>query len=107
MSESSELTGPLVKMIRQMGILVERMNSGRVKVRGGWMQLHSAGTADVLCFPRGRVVWIEIKDARGHTNKEQVEAQAAFRDRVLEIGHEYFRITSIDQGLEAVRGKKQ
>ncbi len=106
MSESSELTGPLVKMIRQMGILCERMNSGKVKVRGGWMQLHSAGTADVLCFPRGRVVWIEIKDARGHTNKEQVEAQAAFRDKVLELGHEYARITSIDQGLEAVRGKE-
>ena len=106
MSETSELTGPLVKMYQQAGAIAFRMNSGKVKVRGGWMQLHSAGTADILCFPRGRVLWLETKDSKGHTNKEQVEAQAAFRDKVLEIGHEYFRITSIDQGLEAVRGKK-
>ncbi len=102
MSESSELTWPLVKMIRHMGILCERMNSGKVKVRGGYMQLHTAGTADVLCFPRGRIVWLETKDANGHTNKEQVEAQAAFRDRVLALGHEYHRITSLDEGINAI-----
>ena len=36
MSESSEITAPLITMIRQMGIFAERMNSGKVKVRGGW-----------------------------------------------------------------------
>jgi hypothetical protein len=99
MSETSEITGPLVKMIRQIGILCERMNSGKVKVRGGWMQLHSPGTADILCFPRGRVVWFETKKIDGHTNPEQIENQDEFKRKVTELGHEYYRITSIDEGL--------
>lgn len=103
MSESSEITGPLIKMIRQMGILCLRMNSGKVKVRGGWMQLHEKGTADILCFPRGRVVWIETKDVVKDFHKEQREAQGSFRDTVVAIGHEYHLVRSIDEGLEAVR----
>ena len=103
MSESSELTGPLVKMIRQMGILVTRMNSGKVRVRGGWMMLHEPGTADILAFPRGRVVWLETKTIKGTTNKEQIENQAEFCRVVTALGHEYHRITSIDEGLAAVR----
>jgi Holliday junction resolvase len=103
MSETSELTGPLVKMIRQMGIMAMRMNSGKVRVRGGWMQLHSPGTADILCFPRGRVVWLECKTIKGTTNKEQIENQAEFQRIVTGLGHSYHRITSIDEGLAAVR----
>ena len=107
MSESSEITGPLITMIRQMGIFAERMNSGKVKVRGGWMQLHSPGTADILCFPRGRVVWLETKQPKGHTNKEQIENQAEFKRKVEELGHEYYRITSIDYGLEVLGHPEQ
>jgi len=103
MSETSELTGPLVKMIRQMGIMAMRMNSGKVRVRGGWMQLHSPGTADILCFPRGRVCWLETKTIKGTTNKGQIENQAEFQRVVTALGHSYHRITSIDEGLSAVR----
>lgn len=103
MSESSDLTSPLIKMIGQMGIFCERMNSGKVRVRGGWMQLHSAGTADILVFYRSRVIWFETKDAKGHTNKEQIDNQARFRDKVEAIGHEYYRIKSIDDALAVLR----
>ena len=103
MSETSDLTGPLVKMIGQMGVMVLRMNAGKVKVRGGWMQLHKKGTADILCFPRGRVVWIETKDVPVDYHKEQRESQEAFRDDVLALGHEYHLVRTIDEGLEAVR----
>ena len=103
MSESSEITGPLVKMIRQMGIFCERMNSGKVKVRGGWMQLHSAGTADILAFPRGRVVWLETKDVAKDYHKEQREAQEAFRERVIALGHECYTIRTIDEGVAVLR----
>lgn len=103
MSESSEITGPLVKMILQMGILCERMNSGKVKVRGGWMQLHSPGTADIMAFPPGRVVWLETKTVDGHTNKEQIENQSEFARKVQRLGHEYYRITSISDGIEALQ----
>lgn len=103
MSESSEITGPLVKMIRQMGIMCERMNSGKVKVRGGWMQLHSPGTADILAFPRGRVVWLETKNVKKDYHKEQQEAQAEFSERVMALGHEYATIRTIDEGLEVLK----
>ena len=103
MSESSALTGPLVKMIGQMGIFCERMNSGKVKVKGGWMQLHKAGTADILAFPRGRVVWLETKTVDGRTNPEQVANQAEFREKVEALGHEYYRIETIDEGLEVFK----
>lgn len=103
MSESSDLTSPLVKAIKQIGIMATRMNSGKVRVRGGWMQLHEPGTADILCFPRGRVVWLETKTIKGTTNKEQIENQAEFQRVVTALGHSYHRITSIDEGLAAVR----
>ena len=103
MSESSEITGPLVKMIRQMGILCERMNSGKVKVRGGWMQLHSPGTADILAFPHGRVVWMETKDVKKDYHKEQREAQESFRERVIALGHECYTVRSIDEGIAVPR----
>ncbi len=99
MSETSELTGPLVKMLTQAGVTAIRMQSGKVRVRGGWMMLAPAGTADILCFPRGKVVWLETKTLKG----ELRQAQEAFRDRVMQMGHKYFVIRSIDEGLEAIR----
>lgn len=103
MSESSELTGPLVTAIRQCGVMCERMNSGKVRVRGGWMQLHADGTADILAFPRGRVVWLECKKLKGTTRKETADNQAEFKRKVEALGHFYYRVTSIEEGLAAVR----
>ena len=99
MSESSEITGPLITMIRQMGIFAERMNSGVIKSGKRYIHLHTPGTADILVCLRGRVVWLETKTEKGRTNPEQIENQAEFKRRVTELGHEYYRITSIDEGL--------
>lgn len=79
MSETSEITGPLVKMLRQMGIFTLRLNSGKVRVRGAWMQLCPIGTADVVCFQRNRVIWLECKTLKG----ELRESQKEFRESVL------------------------
>ena len=90
------------QMIREAGIFCERMNSGKVKVRGGWMQLHKKGTADILAFPHGRVVWLETKNVKKDYHKEQAEAQAEFGERVVALGHEYHVIRSVDEGLEVI-----
>ena len=103
MSESSDLTSPLVKAIRQCGVMCERMNSGTVRVKGGYLQLHSAGTADILCFPRGRVVWIETKTLTGRTRKGTADDQAEFKRKVEALGHEYHRVTSVEAGLAAIK----
>jgi hypothetical protein len=109
MSENKDLTRPLIDALNRTGGLAMRMNSGRVRVKGGFMQLHEKGTADILFFPRPRSVgqyaeapvWIETKS--GHSNREQIENQAAFREKVEALGHRYIRATTIDEGLEALR----
>ncbi len=100
MSETSELTGPLVKMLTQAGVTAIRMQSGKVRVRGGWMMLAPAGTADILCFPRRKpVTWIETKTLKGELREKQKE----FRDHMTQLGHRYIVARSIDEGLEAIR----
>ena len=99
MSETSEITGPLVKKLRQMGIFTLRLNSGKVKVRGGWMQLCPEGTADIICWTKGRTLWLETKALKGVMRDKQKD----FRDTVTALGHEYHEVRSIDAGLDAVR----
>ena len=103
MSETSEVTGPLLKMLNQAGAYATRMPVGRVKVGRHWIMLHEEGTADILCFLRtGGVVWIETKSAKGTTHKERAEKQAAFRDKVLALGHRHILAKSIAEGMEAI-----
>jgi hypothetical protein len=108
MSETSEITRPLIDALNQTGGMALRMNSGKVKVARGFVQLHEEGTADILFFPR-RIwtgtttlapVWIETKDPKGKTAKKRVEKQAAFKAKVEALGHRYFMATSVQQGLD-------
>lgn len=42
---------------------IDRANSGKVKVKGGWMQLHENGTPDLIGYSvDGVMIGIEIKD---------------------------------------------
>lgn len=103
MSETNSLTGPLLKMYEEAGCLAFRMQSGKIPLRGRWIHLCKAGTADILLFPRsGGVAWIETKDPAGKTDKARKEDQEAFRERVEALGHRYFRVTTIDEGLSVL-----
>ena len=104
MSETSSLTGPLLKMYKQAGALAFRMQSGRIAIGRRWIYLCEAGTADLLVFPRkGGIVWVETKDLNGKTEKARKQKQTEFRISVEEMGHKYIVAKTIDQGLEAVR----
>lgn len=102
MTETSEVTGPLLKAIRNAGIWVARMQSGKVKVRGGWMYLCPNGTADILVRPSGRVVWLETKLGKYGQSADQVE----FQKMVEGFGDEYYVVRSVAEGLDAVTGRK-
>lgn len=105
MSETRTITTPILQALKKMGILCFRMNSGKLRVRGGFVHMAKRGTADILCFPyitstrRSNVLWIETKDPQGATAKEQREAQAAFKEEVEALGHTYLKAHSLDDVL--------
>jgi hypothetical protein len=100
MSETRELTGPLIRMLRQTGAIAIRMQAGKVKVRGGWMYLAPAGCADILCFrPGAPVTWIETKSLTGKLR----EAQESFRRDVEALGHRFITARTLDEGLDALK----
>jgi hypothetical protein len=57
-----------------VGAHATRVQSGKVKVRGGWMQLAQEGTADihVTVPPRGLTLWLEVKTGEGKLRAVQV-----------------------------------
>ena len=59
---------------------IDRANSGKVKVKGGWMQLHENGTPDLIGYSTtGVMIGIELKDEPSYNSKnngcnpEQIE----------------------------------
>lgn len=100
MSETSELTGPLLRMIRETGIWATRLQCGRVRVRGGWMYLCPAGTTDILSLPDRGPTWLETKIPK--TGK-QTPDQVKFQEIVEGLGMRYVIVRTIDEGLEALR----
>ena len=104
MSETSTLTGPLLKMYKQAGALAFRMPVGKIQKGKYWIQMCEEGTADILVFPRsGPVTWVETKDPEGATKKSRKEAQEAFRQRVEALGHRYILAKTIDEGMTALQ----
>ncbi len=76
-----------------------RLNSGVIRKGSRFIKLCPVGTADrLLCRP-GRVVWLELKVPGQKTERKRQEAQDAFGLLVRSIGHEYHRITSVDELL--------
>ena len=49
---------------------VDRANSGKVKVKGGWMQLHENGTPDLIGYSvDGVMIGIEVEDEPNYNSK--------------------------------------
>jgi len=100
LSETSDLTGPIRQALEKAGYFVLRLNSGKVRVRGGFMQLCPPGTADLLlCLPNRLPIWMETKAVKKDHHKEQQAAQGAFRDRVEALGHTCITVRSLDDVL--------
>ena len=74
------------------GDLVWRSNSGKVKVRGGWMQLAPEGSPDVYALKDGLLYGIEVKKP-GET---QSLAQALYEREFNKHGGRYYVAWSLD-----------
>ena len=105
MSETSKITTPIVNALTKAGYFAMRLNSGKVRVRGGYIQLCPKGTADILVCPANQPpIWIETKEVRDLKRKgETATAQDDFRVMVLGLGHRHIRATSLDDVLPLLK----
>ncbi len=98
MSET-ELYDPIKKTLERCGHIVTRIHSGKVKVRGGWMQLAPKGTPDhVVSSPNGLTTWLETKTPVGELNADQ----KAWHERAKRGGHRVVVVRSPAEALAAV-----
>lgn len=89
----SDIQREIVRMLRASGWLVYRMNSGKVKVRGGWIELAPIDTPDLLAFRTDMPVhWFECKTERGKLTAGQQQQHEILR----EYGHVVAVVRSID-----------
>lgn len=107
MTETSEITSPLIKMLNETGGLALRMNSGTIRVGKSYIHMHEEGTWDILFFPRVKgyggcelPVWIECKTLNGKTKKSRAEAQARFCNKIQALGHRAVLATSVQKGFD-------
>jgi hypothetical protein len=92
----TQLKNDVVKYLKAAGLFFFRMNSGKVKVRNGWMVLCPKGTGDFLIFRGPLIFWAELKAAGQATSKEVSQKQQEFRERVLSEGHHHARCESVE-----------
>lgn len=99
MSET-DLYDPIKKTLERFGHLVTRVHSGKVKVRGGWMQLADPGTPDhhvVASF--GVSGWLETKTPVGKLS----EAQKRWHARARSLGQRVNVVRSVEEAIAAIK----
>ena len=87
-------------------IFALRLNTGVFRnAKGRPIFTHSggAGVADILAFPHGRIVWLEVKSATGRQSPEQ----ASFQRQVESHGHSYLLVRSPDDLLRWLRENRR
>lgn len=82
-----------------LGYIVVRLQSGKVRVRGGWMQGNREGAPDRgVLVGGGRVCWLEVKDQTA----ERL-SQKKWRERAEKLGHVVAIVKSVGEAVAAVR----
>lgn len=85
--------------LERVGYLVRRVHSGKVKVRGGWMQLAEPGTGDLVVQGARFMCWLEMKSADGAQNDDQ----EIFEAEVIRRSGIYLTARSPAEAVEKVR----
>jgi len=91
--KESDIQKQIMETLEQCGIFYIRLNSGEVRVHGGYLRLCPPGTGDIIVFPpMSTPVWLEIKELKG----EQRKTQIAFQAKTADYGHDYYIVRSLD-----------
>ena len=71
MKSENQIQAEGIAYAESLGIEITRTNAGKVKVRGGWMQLCKKGWSDATGYNQeGRIVLIEFKDEKAWSSKD-------------------------------------
>ncbi len=83
MSSESAIQRAILDALLVAGAFAFRVQAGKVKCRGGWMQLAPPGTPDiyVLVPPHGNTLWLEVKTLTGELRESQLAWAAKARAR--------------------------
>jgi hypothetical protein len=98
-SETSDIVTPLIWALNRIPyVWARRIHSGKVRVRGGWMQLGDEGAPDVFVLADGAPVFLEAKATAGKVSA----AQAKEHGRIRRCGGTVLVVRSVAEGLQAV-----
>jgi hypothetical protein len=106
----ADLQRQIVQTLRLVLPRTAIVHASNNEVRGGdaWARKQQAlmvsmgqypGFADLLVMDGGRVLFLEVKTAKGALS----DAQCDFADRVMDQGHGFEVVRSVDQALAALR----
>jgi hypothetical protein len=87
--------------LEKAGFFWLRIQSGKVRVKRGFMQLCPKGTADIVVFHEGKTFWIEMKTAEGKQRPEQKE----FQEKAIAAGHGYLLARTLDDVRGLLEGE--
>lgn len=89
----------IMQAARAMGHKAFRMNAGKVRVKGGFMELAEDGTPDLLIImSRGRSLWVEVKKP----GEEPAVVQRLRHRELRNMGHAVTVARSVEEFIKAV-----
>jgi hypothetical protein len=99
----TDISREIREALTKSGWRCERINSGKVKVNGGWMHLAQKGFPDTLVMKPGKpgvVGFLETKTDVGHLNEWQI----AWHAWAVKSGFNVATVRSRSDALAAVKG---
>ena len=98
MSEA-DIQRQITDALRKLGAFVFRIQSGKVKVKRGWMQLAPEGSPDlgVIVPPGGVFLGLEVKDAKGKLR----DAQVTVANALCRAGAAVRTVRSVEDAVRA------
>lgn len=101
MSETSDVTTPLVKAINRIPFCrAHRVLSGTAPTRGGYIHGADAGFPDICAVAAGTALYLETKTPEGKLSVEQKKLHGQLR----RAGAAVATVRSVREGLSVVRG---
>lgn len=82
MQPETKIKKQITDYLKARGYIVNRLQAGQVRVRGGWMQLCDEGTPDCHALGiRGRHFYFETKKPGGKPSEQQLDKKAEYELR--------------------------